>query len=600
MAKKWRIFDVLLSLTFLMFLFFNPYTYNWSDHILLFYSYLMADVILALFFLSELFVSRRKVELAKTDILLFIFALLAILSAVIRGYIAGNEQLLTFLTFCLLYAIVRVKGIRMNAVLITTLLLAFLIEFCLGIRQVRDLSPLSAQFTLSLTGSMDNSGLLCCFFVIQFHVLLLLCKYFRNRRWRTIYAILLLSLTVLMVILTKSRSSAIALAASIIFCWNSYGRLIGLHNGTTGRRPWISRGICLVGVLLLLMASLLFKTNSAIGRALIWRVSLPHVSEKPLLGVGYGRFPIAYQDWQAAYFKQNEPAPIYKAVADVNYEIFNEPFQILLEMGLPGLLIFISLAYVIFRLRSEIPFQPELACLKGGLLSLLLVSLFSYPFHSTPILFLSLLLLGTATNVSNEKGIVFEWPSGLQKIFCSGALCFVTAYICLFSIYTITIGHWLDIKKSALVEDKKASLAYSNLYQDLDNNGLFLFNYGESLYFDGDFVKCIEVLERSRSLYINEKTYDYLGLAYQKCGKYNKAGECFEFLAHLVPNRLRPNYLLARLYLQEGDTLNARRMADVILHMPVKIPSDEVNNIKLEMSNLLLPSSQSSVGRSGG
>jgi hypothetical protein len=50
-----------------------------------------------------------------------------------------------------------------------------------------------------------------------------------------------------------------------------------------------------------------------------------------------------------------------------------------------------------------------------------------------------------------------------------------------------------------------------------------------------------------------------------------------------LPNHFGPKYELFKIYLEIGDYQKAKQTADIILKMPVKIPSETVEQIKKEV-----------------
>ena len=51
----------------------------------------------------------------------------------------------------------------------------------------------------------------------------------------------------------------------------------------------------------------------------------------------------------------------------------------------------------------------------------------------------------------------------------------------------------------------------------------------------------------------------------------------------MIPTRLLPNYRLWQLYIRQGDTVAARRMAQKILEMPLKVENTFTSMAKEEV-----------------
>ncbi|MDI3520598.1 MAG: hypothetical protein PWQ06_799 [Anaerophaga sp.] len=61
--------------------------------------------------------------------------------------------------------------------------------------------------------------------------------------------------------------------------------------------------------------------------------------------------------------------------------------------------------------------------------------------------------------------------------------------------------------------------------------------------------------------------------------------------SNMVPGLLLPKYLLAKLYVESGETEKAKTIALEILNSPVKVKSTATNEITNEMKNIVTPSS---------
>ena len=60
----------------------------------------------------------------------------------------------------------------------------------------------------------------------------------------------------------------------------------------------------------------------------------------------------------------------------------------------------------------------------------------------------------------------------------------------------------------------------------------------------------------------------------------------------MVPGLLLPKYLLAKLYVESGETEKAKTTALEILNSPVKVKSTATNEIIKEMRNILKSTSE--------
>ena len=69
-------------------------------------------------------------------------------------------------------------------------------------------------------------------------------------------------------------------------------------------------------------------------------------------------------------------------------------------------------------------------------------------------------------------------------------------------------------------------------------------------------------------------------------GDYREAEERYKHAFYMVPNRLYPLVLLAKLYYNEGDTVRFLKMSDVVEHFVPKVESVRTENLRAEIREL--------------
>jgi O-antigen ligase len=139
----------------------------------------------------------------------------------------------------------------------------------------------------------------------------------------------------------------------------------------------------------------LFKQGSADGRLLIWRVTTQMIKQKPITGHGASAFNALYMDEQAEWFANGKGSETQALVAGSPEAPFNELLKLWLEKGLVGLLIAGALLFYLIKKQqpkgnsltaqdisaNALALNPGLVvALQGAFISLLVFSLFSYPF----------------------------------------------------------------------------------------------------------------------------------------------------------------------------------------------------------------------------
>ena len=121
----------------------------------------------------------------------------------------------------------------------------------------------------------------------------------------------------------------------------------------------------------------------------------------------------------------------------------------------------------------------------------------------------------------------------------------------------------------------------------LSNDRHFLFAYGQSLNKIGQYEKSDSILKLGIEISSDPMFWNVMGNNSLALGRYREAEECYKHAFYMVPNRLYPLYLLAKLYHEEGDSAKFMDMADKVDTLIPKVESkntkrlrDEINEIK--------------------
>jgi O-Antigen ligase len=394
-----------------------------------------------------------------------------------------------------------------------------------------------------------------------------------------------------MIMIIQARTAFLALLVVLLILLMKFrGKALVLrHSG-----KW------LLGLLLVFLGAVAIKRGSTAGRLLIWQVSSGHLADKPLTGYGYASFPSVYPAWQADYFGSGKGTQEYRKVADNVGIAFNEYLNIYLETGIVGLTAFFGILLSFQRQKVSAGDQdgaagnPERAFyIKLSLGALLLLSLFSYPMQNTTILLLAFLDAGFLSNMA-EGGRSVRVSPPIRRAACLLAAGLSLAAGCYFTQRSRDLHRWSAARERITEGDTTALATYAALYPGLYHNAAFAADYGQVLYDAGRYVECCRVLERTAINSVETDNLNLLGLSYQALKRYKASENCFRTNANLVPGALYPKYRLVKLYLETKDTARAMALADTILRMPVKVPSDKAFEIQTEMTRLRSSSAENS------
>lgn len=449
----------------------------------------------------------------------------------------------------------------------------------------------------AIIGSLHNTGVLAIFLVIQLPLLWYSTVYYslkwmpRHGRWIR-FALFCPAVFLVLAICVHSRArmAIVTIAVLLIlvlwrYCKNALFRL----------RMYVRA----VSVLLLLCIAILsgyyffhMKEGSSIGRLLILDVSVRHLPDHFWLGTGLGRFSWYYPQWQAAYFFDHPllEGPFFLSAGET-YIVFNEFLQLLETVGLLGFLL-VLLSFTWFFTAISVRSKELLITCKVTVIAILSCCCFHYPLHLNAILLILALCFSIVAAI-RENDFFFNIlrPAVRKKWLClSGAVAMILAVPALLTGF----NQYVDMEKWQLIKDddraerdvlkKEAISCYDHLRYD----GKFLAEYSAFLARDSsELPKAIAMAEASSRSFISWLSMENLAYYYLQQKDYVKAINTFEWLSEYVPNQFRPRLELLELYKRTQHPDSARRTAAFILAMPVKVPSDEVSEIKEEAESTI-------------
>ncbi len=327
------------------------------------------------------------------------------------------------------------------------------------------------------------------------------------------------------------------------------------------------------------------KKDSADGRVLIWKNTLTAIEEQPL-GVGLGHFAGAYGKVQAAYFETTTTTATGQEqnVAGNPEYAFNEYLQICLEFGVAGLLLFATA--VIMLIKKGIKQQKYGAV--GAVVSLLVFASMSYPFSVLPFLIVFVCLLADLAN-GNEATNPDQTGSTLVPIYVIVIISFGVLAYCLYNRYPTYKAYkeWSRAKTLyAMQLYTDATPEYARITPHLSDRVEFLFEYGQILSKTAHYQKSNEVLTLATTLSCDPMLHNVIGKNHQALKNYKAAELNFLMAANMVPNRIYPYYLLAKLYLQTGNRTKFEKMANHVLQKEPKIHSPAIEEMRNEIEML--------------
>lgn len=407
----------------------------------------------------------------------------------------------------------------------------------------------------------------------------------RHRGWpaprRFALAALLMIVTALCLLRCRTAIAG-ALAAAVIIVAYRWRWLQWLRRRRQFGVKLFLLGFALVALWAGGVAAYRMKQASADGRKLIWRLSLGMIAERPLAGVGYGRFEYAYNLRQAEYFGSSKGTETEKRNAAYVHMAYNEFLEHGVEGGLPGLLLFSGILCVLIwqgvacRRGPKANRPLHITCL-AAVIMFALMSCMNFTVQAIP----AMSLFVFYGSILSSDGPPVYWPRRGKALM--GVLLLLAA---LWMIYTQTREATAQIqlrKAERIVNGAHSSRADAVLekYGDIMRNKAAYWEcLGKMAYLREDYQGAASFFSMGRRYSSEPAIFILSGNAYQMEEQYDSAEQQYFTAMDMEPSRILPRYALMNMYLQKGDTARAVARAAEILALQPKVASSTAEQFR--------------------
>lgn len=427
-------------------------------------------------------------------------------------------------------------------------------------------------------GSFNNPGPYGGFLATCSSILIAYTLKGSNKTIKAICAYSLLPVTIVLPV-TMSRAAFLGFGLSVVcllFSVKKYRKLF--------QKFWY----LFATISLVLCAALFYlKRSSADGRFLMNHISAIIISSNGLFGGGLGNFAGQYGNMQTRYFKQKmmkgDDWLDWTAIrdrdrlsADCPEFAYNEYLQLGVECGPLCMLCFIGVLVI-----SMYWSRKQHSVWLYGLLCFSIFAVFSYPLDSILFrLILSFMLVESkpANNLKRLK--LFNLAFAIGFIFfyytISPQLKHETETLRLMS----TIKKWFKIERyDYVIEDCENILGDVHIAD-------YYYMYGKSLNEVGKYHMSDSVLLLGTKISSDPMFWNVMGNNSLALGRYREAEERYKHAFYMVPNRLYPLTLLAKLYHTEGDTVRFLDMAEKVETFVPKIENANTERLRAEIREI--------------
>ena len=397
----------------------------------------------------------------------------------------------------------------------------------------------------------------------------------------------------ILIVLPAGMSRSAWMAAVVACGWVYWTERIGWEKAKAAYIRYKNATIPFIAIVAILAGCAIagvygMKRDSADGRLLMWKVTGKAIAGQPLAGTGLGGFPAAYAEAQGEYFATGTATGQEKQVAGCPEYAFNEYLQIGLEQGIGGLIVFVlwlgSMGYYGIRNRQH--------GAVGGVLALAVFAVSSYPLQ-LPSFWMILVFLGAICVTkdgtqarSSALPVSSAYPITIISLLSLASVCLFILQKGQYEVYK-RWGRMQTVYNNKAYES--VSEDYKDLHDKLKHKPEFLFEEAQCLSKTGRYAEAIRMLERAKRLSGDPMIRYMIAKNRQATGDYREAERELLHAIGILPERLYPYYLLAKLYAEPAfyQADKFRAAAGAVLTKEPKVESSAIREMRTEIKKIL-------------
>jgi len=457
------------------------------------------------------------------------------------------------------------------------------------------------QFTV--TGSWTNPNVIAIFLALTVPVFLFLFRF----KYKKIVVVAFFTV-VIAILLLKCRAAIIGTVLSLIVFYSLEYNFISWATNVRNRTSVKALiAICLLIAIPISGGLYNAKKDSADGRKFIWKLSAQMFANKPLTGFGYGSFERDYNLFQANYIQNGKATIDELANAGPVIMPHNELLQNAVEGGIVGVILVISFFGSLLLSIKQRPNHNKVVVRENtvakssnyhlayaGIVAFIGMSMVNSTMQIVPVM--SLLIVYAAIICSNSPTLklpLFFSFFERNKLFSIAIKTVKTA----FSFYIIYLVIDIAIadsrnKKAQIISEKgnnaQAILIMNDLETYLKNDAGYWVNFGLLHYKNRDYTQAINCIKKAQKLTALPEVYVLAATSYEKLKLYPLAIKEYETAISLHPSKFLYRMFLLEIYVKTDDKQKAIGLAQEIIKMNPKIPSEKVNRYKSICRRLLV------------
>lgn len=431
-----------------------------------------------------------------------------------------------------------------------TVLLIFQLLFCF----LQFLSIVSnANPYFKIAGTFGNPNVFAEFLALGIPFVFYLINKLSRFRYRLFFLILII-ISVATIIFLRARGAIL-----VTFVFGGWMFLSSIR-----KRKGIFVFLICSAFFFLVFCLCQFKTNSIIGRILIWEVSINAIMQTPFQGYGMNSFSTVYPIFQSQYLLMAEKEHLNYVAGDPFWG-FNEIIEHAFEGGIGlAVIVFILLIcpfYFIQKVRLDQNVQSfDRKIIIGVFLQFIMLSMINFTFTVFPFFMLFFVLLGYTSGQLN-KGI---YGGLIHKIFTVLSVLAVSVLLFFNALYLPDSIKIKSLSKEKSHTDQVCSDLMS-ISEKWPGYPALDFLTSVKLYREKRYQQSLIFLNRSILKCPSYQSFVLKSRIFYETGHVDIADFWAKKASYLRPSALEPIYLQFVIANSRGDSIMARQIAERIL-----------------------------------
>ncbi|MFD1258561.1 O-antigen ligase family protein [Mucilaginibacter terrae] len=461
----------------------------------------------------------------------------------------------------------------------------------------------------AVTGTWNNPNITAIFLAISIPSLIfVILNPGRIPRYIITISVLLI---VLALFSLKCRTALLGAGLVMMLCGHYQYNIIGRLKAAVKKNNLI-----LVGVVLLFITGCLFiykaKQSSSDGRLFIWKLSLLMAADQPLTGYGYGTFERNYNLYQQHYIADGRATPKeLRNAGNVNMA-YNELFENLVEGGLIGTILIVALLVTLLKLPANILISAKSTTDKvvkqrlatgisssqlayAGIAAFILMGVTNFAIQAIPVYIIFLFYAGMLA--ANAQVLTADTVALGKTVTKNSVMPVFTGMIILLA-GLIILYHQIPVAQAQLKNKYASELSKAGKFKQAETIlvGLKTKLYNSEAYWrilanaqvkQKKYQAALISYKNAQRLTSNPDTYHESARCYKALGMLKDAEKSYLIAKNMEPTRFLHRYALMELYTTTGQRDASLHMADEILGLKAKVPSEQVYFYKAEARKLI-------------